>query len=181
MTTLPTPPEHRAGPPSPGVVRVARLAATPRELSSPVRSSTASPVQGALALSLDSRSGMPATPGLRVLTGGRRDVEEWSARFMQAVVEVLNGDRNVQQLVRCTSAAVHEDMVRRTTVLNRAAPPEQRRRRLRTQVRSIHVSCPTTSAAEVAAVVRHGARSRAVAARLEITSTGWRCTALVFG
>ena len=48
-------------------------------------------------------------------------------------------------------------------------------------VRSIHVSEPVDGVAEVAALVRRGARSTAVALRLEGLDGRWQCTALELG
>ena len=48
-------------------------------------------------------------------------------------------------------------------------------------VRSIHVSEPADGVAEVAALVRRGARSTAVALRLEGLDGRWQCTALELG
>ena len=159
-----------------GVAGVTRLAPHPRSPAVPV-----AVTQGTLALDLDTHPGLPPAPELHVVTGNRGDVEPWAARFAQAVVEVVGGDRSPHQLVRCTSPAVHADLLRRTAVLNRAGAPEQRSRRLRAQVRSVHVFLPSPSSAEVSVHVRHGQRSRAIAARIEQLDGRWMCTALEFG
>lgn len=137
-------------------------------------------VQGTLALELDSDPGLPA-PELRVVSGGADDLEGWAARFAQAVVEVVGGDRTPHQLIRCTSPSVHADLLRRAAALNRAGSPEHRARRLRAQVRSVHVFQPSTLSAEVSVHIRHGQRSRALAARIEHLDGRWVCTALEFG
>lgn len=146
------------------------------------------PVQGALALDLNGCMGMPATPELRprlnVVDGDGRAVDEvqaWAARFAQAVVEVLGGDRPLPQLVRWTSGRVYSDLARRVRILARTAPVEQRLRTIRPQVRSVHVSLPAEGTAEVSVHVRHGRRSRALAARLELGEGRWQCTALELG
>jgi hypothetical protein len=54
-------------------------------------------------------------------------------------------------------------------------------RRLRTHVRSVHIFCPSPAAAEISVHVRHGERSRAIAARIELVSGRWCCTAAEFG
>jgi hypothetical protein len=152
-------------------------------------------VQGTLALDL---SGMPGAPRpateLNVLPGARsnggpeqqrdcehRDVHAWAARFAQATVEVLGGDRPVTQLLRWTSAVVYFELDRRTKILARTAPAAQRPRRVRPQVRSVHVFCPSPASAEVSVHVRHGHRSRAIAARLERRQERWQCVALQLG
>src|SRR3990170_1128248 len=80
-------------------------------------------VQGALALDFALPSGLPAVPqaaALTLLVGGDRRpgpaphpdalatpatvpaARDWAGRFVQAVVEVIAGDRPLQQLIRWT-------------------------------------------------------------------------------
>jgi hypothetical protein len=153
-------------------------------------------VQGTLALSFVLPSGLEAVPtvplGLRLLPRHpsdlvddgefgpqptrRADLPEparWAGRFVQAIVEVLAGDRPPTQLVRWTTKDVYDDMVnriRRTAALS-----------ARPLVRSVHVSEPADGVAEVAALVRRGARCSAVAFRLEGLDGRWQCTALELG
>ena len=141
-------------------------------------------VQGTLALDLRECMGMPRTPELRVVEGEGGAVDEvqaWAARFAQAVVEVLGGDRPLPQLVRWTTRRVYTDLGRRVRILARTAPVQQRLRTVRPQVRSVHVFQPTPVTAEVSVHVRHGQRSRALAARLELGDGHWRCTDLQLG
>jgi uncharacterized protein DUF6459 len=143
-----------------------------------------SSVQGTLALDLAASAGMPRTPELRLVTGGRaapEDVQLWAARFAQATVEVLGGDRPLPQLLRWTSQRVYADLGRRVSILGRSSVVTQRLRTVRPQVRSVHVFQPTPQSAEVSVHVRHGRRSRAIAARLELESGRWQCTALQLG
>ena len=100
----------------------------------------------------------------------------WSARFAQAVVEVLAGDRPVSQLVRWTTTSVYDDLAALVV-----GPAAVRGAAARGVVRSIHVSEPVDGVAEVAALVRRGARSTAVALRLEGLDGRWQCTALELG
>lgn len=174
MTQIPA---QRTSSPSSGIARVTRLASV-RETRRVVPLAL---TQGTLALDLDPHPELPRTPELRVVTGGDGRIEAWSARFAQAVVEVVGGDRNPHQLLRCSSPTVYADLCRRSAVLNRAAAPEQRRRRLRAQVRSVHVFQPGPLSAEISVHVRHGERSRALAARVEHLEGRWVCTALEFG
>lgn len=128
--------------------------------------------------------GVPQTPELRLVDGGagkRDDVQLWAARFAQAVVEVLGGDRPLAQLVRWTSHRVYVDLDRRLKILARTSDAGRRLRTVRPQVRSVHVFHPTPEAAEVSVHVRHGQRSRAIAARLELIQGRWQCTALQLG
>ena len=142
-------------------------------------------VDGSLALDVRARPVVPAAPDLRLLDGGgpreHREVQAWAARFAQATVEVLGGDRPVSQLLRWTTARVYQDLDRRVRILGRTAPALQRRRTIRPQVRSVHVFQPQPGTAEVSVHVRHGHRSRALAARLERRKGRWTCVALQLG
>ncbi|MGN6131384.1 MAG: Rv3235 family protein, partial [Nocardioidaceae bacterium] len=166
-------------PPAPpeGSTRVIRLAPPPSADEVPV-----DPVQGTLALDLGGRSA-PPEPELRLVEEGAPaprpdELHGWVTSFAQALVEVVSGDRPVSQLLRCTSTRVYQDVARRVTILARTAPAPLRRRTVRPQVRSVHVCQPTPFCAEVSVHVRHGQRSRAIAARLEHRSGRWTCTAL---
>lgn len=159
---------------------------------------TATPtVQGTLALDFPLPSGLPAVPeapALTVVVGGA-DLpmpapgsappavapRVWAGRFVQAVVEVVAGDRPLQQLVRWTNERVYADLSRRVRVLGLTTSAAARHRTERSHVRSVHIYQPRPDAAEVAAHVRHGARSRAVAARLEARRGRWTCTDLKLG
>jgi hypothetical protein len=140
-------------------------------------------VQGTLALDLGRRTD-PA-PDLHVVAGSgqpaARELNAWAAAFAQAVVEVVGGDRPVTQLLRCTTVRVYNDLSRRVRILARTAPAPQRMRTVRPQVRSVHVFQPSARIAEVSVHVRHGQRSRALAARLELRAGRWTCTALQLG
>ncbi|MGA8996136.1 MAG: Rv3235 family protein, partial [Nocardioidaceae bacterium] len=142
-------------------------------------------LQGTLALDLDRLPSVPPIPELRVLpvaaTPADPALRAWAARFAQATVEVLGGDRPVAQLLRWTTARVYADLDRRARVLGQVGPPAGRRRTVRPQVRSVHVFRPGPGCAEVSVHVRHGERSRALAARLEEREGRWRCVALELG
>jgi hypothetical protein len=143
-------------------------------------------VQGTLALDLDGPAAAPpAAPALRMVDGDRpgehRDLRAWAARFAQATVEVLGGDRPVTQLLRWTSARVYADLDRRVRILGRTAPAPTRLSTVRPQVRSVHVCRPAPRTAEVSVHVQHGHRSRAIAARLEQRNGRWTCVALQLG
>lgn len=169
-------------PPAPasGNTRVVRLTPPPTADEVPL-----DPVQGTLALDLGGRTPPPA-PELRLVEEADPEpcpeqLRGWVASFAQALVEVVSGDRPVSQLLRCTSTRVYQDVARRVTILARTAPAPQRRRTIRPQVRSVHVCQPTPFCAEVSVHVRHGQRSRAIAARLEHRAGRWTCTALEMG
>lgn len=170
-------------PPAPGdqVATVAYLAPSGEEREVvPVAS-----IQGTLALDWDRVASSPAVPDLRVVEQGtsneQREVRAWAARFAQAVVEVLGGDRPVSQLLRWTNAKVYADLDRRVRILGRTSPAPTRMRTVRPQVQSVHVCRPAPGSAEVSVHVRHGHRSRALAARLEHRKGRWTCVALQLG
>jgi hypothetical protein len=116
-----------------------------------------------------------------VVTGEERELDAFSARFAQAVVEVIGGDRGVHQLMRWTTEWVYADLMHRSHALQRATPGDQRLRRLRATVRSVHLFRLHDDAAELSIHVRHGQRSRAIAARIERIEGRWRCSVLDFG
>ncbi|MCX6397005.1 MAG: Rv3235 family protein [Propionibacteriales bacterium] len=137
--------------------------------------------QGLLSLDFDTGVQLPARPNLRLVTGDEPGLDAFATRFAQAVVEVIGGDRGVYQLMRWTTDAVYDDLQRRSSVLQRTAGHDPRRPRLRAQVRSVHLSRPQPDVAEISIHVRHGQRSRAIAARIELIEGRWRCSALEFG
>lgn len=152
-------------------------------------------VQGALALDLFPRLDPPAPPAeadvlsLDASLEGRvrRDIESWAYRFTQAAVEVAGGDRPVSQLLRWTTTAVYQDLDRRAQLVARARvhgssdqPVGRRHPATRPQVMSVHSCVLSPTVVEVGSRVRHGRRSRAVAARFELDRGRWRCTALDF-
>ncbi len=96
-------------------------------------------------------------------------------RLLQAAVEALAGRRPATQLQQWTSPAVFADLSRalRSRRLGAASATPT--------VLSVHVSEPADGVAEVCAVIRHGERARAAAARLEGVDGRWRCVALQLG
>ena len=101
----------------------------------------------------------------------------WAGRFVQAVIEVLAGDRPASQLVRWTTTEVYDDVACRITSGARPGAPSP----ARAVVRSVHVAEPADGVAEVSALVRRGVRCTAVALRLEGMDGRWQCTALELG
>lgn len=102
------------------------------------------------------------------------------ARFMQALTEVLTGERPVGQLAAWMSPAVHDALSARLAAHSRTMA----RNKTRTaRLVSVHVVMANENAMEVAGRMVHRGRSRAVAARLELLTnhrgrTHWTCTAL---
>jgi hypothetical protein len=150
----------------------------------PPRHGTA--VQGTLALDLvAAQPALPDTPELdhtrraRVPHVADHEVRSWAARFAQAVVEVVGGQRPASQLVRWAAPDVHRDLARRAHLVGLTAG--RTARSVRPQVRSVHICRPSATSAEVSVHVRHGARSRALAMRLDRQGDRWTCTVLEFG
>ena len=125
----------------------------------------------------------PARPVLRLVPSGPSlpDAQAWAPRLVQALAEVLAGDRPIGQLVRFTDTVVFADVSRRVRVLGLTTTATARGAKERSAVRSVHVFTPATEVAEVAAHVRYGDRSRAMALRLEVHRGRWICTALELG
>ena len=137
--------------------------------------------QARLPLDFGPPPGFPVRPNLRLVTGDDSELDAFATRFAQAIVEVIGGDRSVQQLMRWTTHEVYDELARRSNALQRTIPSGQRRHRLRAQVRSVHLSRPQPDAAEVSIHVRHGQRSRAIAVRIALIENRWRCSAIAFG
>ncbi|MFL6160275.1 MAG: Rv3235 family protein [Marmoricola sp.] len=149
--------------------------------ASPPAAVPIAPAQGLLALDFGPAPDFPSRPNLRLVTGDEPELDGFATRFAQTVVEIIGGDRGVHQLMRWTTEEVYDDLQRRSNALQRTTPGDQRRRRLRAQVRSVHLSRPQPDVAEISIHVRHGQRSRAIAARIELIERRWRCTVLEFG
>lgn len=148
-------------------------------------------VQGSLALDLapylEAEPVAPpaARPDADVVPIDRREraeTERWARHIVQAALEVVGGVRPSSQLVRWLSPAVYADLRRRTHLLALASAREpERAHPVRARLQTLHASYPTPGVLEAAARVRHGQRSRAVAARFERRADrGWVCTALDF-
>jgi hypothetical protein len=63
-------------------------------------------VQGTLALDYAREVHTSPSPDLRLVTGGRAELESFAQRFARAQVEVAAGDRGPSQLLRWTSPSV---------------------------------------------------------------------------
>lgn len=142
--------------------------------------------QGALALRYQETPDLhpaPARPVLRLVPTGPSlpDAQAWATRLVQAVAEVLAGDRPIGQLIRFTDTVVFSDLNRRVRVLGLTTTATGRSAKERSAIRSVHVFTPATEVAEVSAHVRYGDRSRAIALRLEVHRNRWICTALELG
>lgn len=177
MSALPLSTDDLVGEPS-----VARAPRRTREtLTAPLR--LAPPVAPA------PRETRPVRPGwdmVEVDPRLRHDVERWVQRYAQAALEIVAGERPPAQLTRWTRRSVHLDLTRRAQLAMRAVGqlhPAMARRAAghpRPQVHSVRVSFLAQDVVEAAVHVRHGDRSRAMAARFEWRRGRWICTALEF-
>lgn len=142
---------------------------------------SAEPRTSALTLVRPSATGASASDPTGTAPAGAPDAAAWAARFVQAVIEVVSSDRPLSQLVRWTDESVYAEIARRqrTVQLRRGTDPHVRVSRQ--QVATVHVTQPTSEAAEVTARIVCRGRSRAVAARLEYVRQRWTCTAISFG
>jgi hypothetical protein len=144
-------------------------------------------VQGVLPLTYTLPSGIESAPRSAAATihdwTPSSDVpapDAWAARFLQAVIEVVSSERPLSQLARWTAPAVYAQIgMVQTHVSSRQR--ELGRRPARQLIASVRVCQVSPDAAEVAARVVGGRRSRALAARLDYQRERWTCTALDFG
>jgi hypothetical protein len=148
-------------------------------------------VQGTLALDLTAHQDPPDSAPVLTSAGdvvdigraARREFERFSGRIVQAVVEIVGGDRPVTQVLRWTTPEVYQDLGRRAHLVARAVdrrPGQGGIQGTRPQVVRAHACFVSDGVAEVSAHVRYGHRSRAVAARFERRRDRWVCSALEF-
>jgi len=167
--------------------------ATVTQLPRPtLRSVGVASVQGTLALDLTPRQDPPDLAGLFGQSAGdvvdidraaRGEFERFSGRIVQAVVEIVGGDRPVSQVLRWTTPAVYQDLGRRAQLVARAVgrrPGQGGVQGTRPHVVGVRTCFVSEQVAEVSAHVRYGRRSRAVAARFERHRDRWVCSALEF-
>lgn len=115
--------------------------------------------------------------------GDAAPIRERSARFMQALVEVLSGERPVRQMAAWMAPDVYAQLTSRLAV--HARVPLRARSGRGARIVSVHVAMVHDEAAEIAGRMVHRGRSRAIAVRLELQTTHrdeqvWRCTALTW-
>jgi len=151
----------------------------------------ATSVQGTLALDLLPVLEPPTftEPGrpldvVEVGVQARRRLDAFVSAYLRAAVEVSVGDRPAQQMLRHSSREVLDDLRRRAALVRRAAGVAAHRGRgpgaVRPTIVSVRSSMVRVDAAEACAHVRHGDRSRAIAARFEVVRGRWQCVELEF-
>jgi hypothetical protein len=171
---------------------VATVTLLPRPTLHPVGVAS---VQGTLALDLTPRqdppdlarpsgqSGRSAGDVVDIDRVARGEFERFSGRIVQAVVEIVGGDRPVSQVLRWTTPAVYQDLGRRAQLVARAVGRRAGQggvQGTRPHVVGVRACFVSDQVAEVSAHVRYGHRSRAVAARFERHRDRWVCSALEF-
>lgn len=127
--------------------------------------------------------GMSPVLPVPVERGDARRVGERSARFMQALVEVLSGERPVRQMAAWMTPDVYAQLTSRLSA--HARVPLRSRSGRGARIVTVHVAMVHDEAAEIAGRMVHRGRSRAIAVRLELQTTNrgdrvWRCTALAW-
>ena len=107
-----------------------------------------------------------------------------AAHFMQALVEVLSGERAPRQMAAWMAPDVYDQLHARLSA--RARVPRRAGVGNTARIASVHVAMVNDETAEIAGRMVHRGRSRALAVRLELQTSHrgqrtWRCTALVWG
>ncbi|WP_262850846.1 Rv3235 family protein [Mumia quercus] len=138
-------------------------------------------VDGSLALSSPQVLPSPPRPHLSLVPPHEPGLDQRAATFVRALLEVSSGSRPLTQLARVLAPEVYDEMQKRVAILARARTREPRQAPA-SRLASIRVTRPRTGAAEIAARIAQGDRSRALAARLvhdaDRRDPTWVCTAL---
>ena len=127
--------------------------------------------------------GMSPVLPVPVERGDARPMRQRAARFMQALVEVLSGERAARQMAAWMAPDVYDQLTSRLAA--HARVPLRSRSGHGARIVSVHVAMVHDGAAEIAGRMVHRGRSRALAVRLELQTTHrgdqvWRCTALTW-
>ena len=110
---------------------------------------------------------------------GRSDLPQPAAfarRLLIGVIEAATGRRSASQLSQHTTATVQAGLARDAGKISRLGTASRP-----ATVHSLHLAEPADGVAEIVAVVRVGARFRAIALRLEGLDGRWRCVRLQIG
>lgn len=147
----------------------------------PRRLEVAEPAYGQIPLPFPSVGPVLPVPVERTGEIPAAPLRERSARFLQALVEILAGDRPARQMMPWMAPDVYRHLQNRVSAGTRPAGPRGRGAR----IASVHVCMVDDGIAEVAGRMVHRGRSRAIAIRLELLPDhrgvrAWRCTALVW-
>lgn len=150
----------------------------------PLLYASAEPILGQIPLPFPDATPVVPAPIERDALAGTTVLRQKAAHFMQALVEVLAGERPPRQLAAWMSTDVYGQLTTRLMLRSRAGrrPTTQHRAR----VVSVHVAMVDEENAEIAARFVHRGRSRAIAVRLELRHNHrhvaqWLCTAVAWG
>lgn len=143
------------------------------------------PMLGQIPLPFPDSSPVVPAPIERDEFAGTTVLRQKAGHFMQALVEVLAGERPPRQLAAWMSTDVYGQLTQRLTVRSRLTRrPGQQQHRAR--VVSLHIAMVDPEHAEIAARFVQRGRSRAIAVRLELRTNHrqvaqWLCTAVAWG
>jgi hypothetical protein len=150
----------------------------------PLLYTSAEPILGQIPLPFPDATPVVPAPIERDALVATTVLRQKAGHFMQALVEVLAGERAPRQLAAWMSTDVYGQLTNRLMVRSRAGrrPTSQPRAR----VVSLHVAMVDEENAEIAARFVQRGRSRAIAVRLELRHnhrhvTQWLCTAVAWG
>jgi len=137
-----------------------------------------SPDQGVLDLVLvDDGRRVPTAPTVPL-----PEIRAWSTRYVVVLLEVLEGRRPVQQLLRWSTPETYAGVQRRSVLAARLRARRPGRPGARApRVLSVHTCCPAERVVEVSAVVHDGEKVRAYALRVEGRPDRWRVSAMELG
>ena len=154
-------------------------------LSTPVRfDPQGEHLLGQLPLPMPGAARVIPVPVARDPEAAASDLRAPVARLVQALVEVLGGERPVRQLSALLTHDVQEQLSTRLSAAARTRPGRTRARSAR--LASVHLACVAPGVLEVCGRLEHRDRSRALAVRLELrdhprSGQVWTCTALEWG
>ncbi len=142
------------------------------------------PILGQIPLPFPDSAPVVPAPIERDALAGTTVLRQKAGHFMQALVEVLAGERPPRQLAAWMSTDVYGQLTSRLTARSRAGQRTMAQPRAR--VVSLHVAMVDAEHAEIAARFVQRGRSRAIAVRLELRRnhrqiTQWLCTAVAWG
>ena len=150
----------------------------------PLLYAPAEPVLGQIPLPFPDATPVVPAPIERDALVATTVLRQKAGHFMQALVEVLGGERPPRQLAAWMSPDVYAQLTNRLTIRARAGRRPTTQHRVR--IVSVHVSMVDEENAEIAARFVQRGRSRAIAVRLELRRnhrqvTQWLCTAVAWG
>jgi hypothetical protein len=150
----------------------------------PLLYASTEPILGQIPLPFPDATPVVPAPIERDALAGTTVLRQKAGPFMQALVEVLAGERPPRQLAAWMSTDVYGQLTQRLMVRSSAGrrPTTQHRAR----VVSLHVAMVDEENAEIAARFVQRGRSRAIAVRLELRRnhrqvSQWLCTAVAWG